>query len=173
MHRVSDDDTHYWYVMAAMDTKTASHAVRALKTTSPSKKYATLKGFLLAAFTPSKWQHAQCILAVHKLGDCHASQVADFLLRTLGDLDPDILLQYVLLRCLPPHLQHALTTSEADSLEKLADEAYKILDFQHPSLLTAFSTSRRLHLCSTMVFSVLPCHDEEPCSDQLEIHHLS
>lgn len=65
-----------------------------------------LKDFLLAAFTPNKWQRAQRILTIQELGDHCALHVTDFLLWTLGDLDPGVLLQYVLLRCLPPHVQH-------------------------------------------------------------------
>lgn len=51
---VTADDTHYWYVMAALDAETTSHVGRTLKSTAPGKKFPALEDFLLAAFTPSK-----------------------------------------------------------------------------------------------------------------------
>lgn len=90
----------------------------------------------------------------------------------MGDLDPGVLLQYILLHCLPPRVQHALAASEADSLEKLADEADKILDFPRPSPPASFSASRGSHLCSPAVFIAPPSHDEESYSDQPEVNRL-
>lgn len=79
------------------------------------------------------------ILTVHELGDHQASQVADYLLCTLRGLDPAIIPQYMLLRNLPPQVQNALASSEADDVEKLVKEADRILDFHCPSGTAVFS----------------------------------
>lgn len=86
------------------------------------------------------------------LGDHHTSQVVNFLLCTLGDLDPRILLQYMLLCCLPAHVQHTLAMSEAENLKKLGGED-KILDFPQTIPRATYSA-----LCSTRLCSVCPLH---------------
>lgn len=107
IRNMSKVDTHSWHMMALLDTETASCAGLTLKSTPVGKKYEALKSFLLSVFLLSKWQQAQWILATQDLGDRHPSQVADFLLRTLSDEDPAILMQFLLMTCLPPQVQSA------------------------------------------------------------------
>lgn len=133
--RVSIDKTRHWNVMATLDAKTASHASCTFKSAPSEKCYGVLKAFRLKTFTPSKWQRAQRILVVQELADRCASQVTIYLLRTLENLDPAVLVQYVLLYCLTTHVQVPLPTSDVQDVQQLAEEADRILDL----LLSCFS----------------------------------
>lgn len=115
--------------MSTLDAKTVSCASHALKSAPAGKLCKTLKTFLLKVFSSSQWQRAQRILAVQELGARCASQVADYLFRMLDDLDPSVLVQYVLFRCLPSHVQVAFASSSAADIEQLTEETDRILDF--------------------------------------------
>lgn len=92
---ISVDGSCYWHIMASLDGRIAACAGGAVKSIITCKCYEPFKAFLLKWFFPSMLQHTQRILAIQELGDRHASQVADYLLCTLGGLDPAILLQFV------------------------------------------------------------------------------
>lgn len=117
---ISVDETPFWHVMLTLDAGSQDSTVRE-----------TLRGLksLFKIFSPSKWQQVQRILAVNEVGEWHTSQVADYLLCTVEDLDPSVLMQHFLLQCLPTHVQVALASSKACDIEQLIEEGDKILDF--------------------------------------------
>lgn len=153
--------------MALLDAETASCAGRTLK---------ALKTFLLTAFMPSKWQRAQRMLDVTDSGDHQALQVADYLLHTLSDLDPVVILQYVFLRCLLPHIKTTLAYSKATDSEKLAEEVDWILEFPRPAGPLSLATQQTSQLCSLSMFPAPPypayLEDEDPSDGPAKLHRL-
>lgn len=124
---ISQDSTRYWHLAASLDASTASRAARVTKRYAGTLKYQHLKDWLLKTFGFSKFERAERILAVTGLGDRKPSELADYLLRTLGDHSPRILLQHILLRSLPQHVQDSLATTEVEDLEGLADAADEVM----------------------------------------------
>lgn len=146
------NDSCSWYVLISLDAKTASCEA------TPSRKVSQLRDLLLSV--SSGWVLTQQVaagttyLGCSQVGWLHycTSQVADFLIHTLSDLDPGILLQYIMLWCFPLHVHDALATTEADDLKKLAGEEDQILDF--PPGQATYSALRGSHQCSPAEFTV-------------------
>lgn len=61
------------------------------------------------------------VLAVTDSGDHKPSALVNYLLSTLSEYGPEVLLQHVILRTLPAHVEDALTTSGCTDLESLGD----------------------------------------------------
>lgn len=55
-------------------------------------QYDAMKSLLLKTFSPSQWVHMVQILATLDLGNLQPSQLADYFLRTLSDMDPMVII---------------------------------------------------------------------------------
>lgn len=92
-----------------------------------SQKYSTLEEFQIKTYAPTRWERMERILSVTDLDNRKPSALANKLLTWLSEFNSDILLQQVFLCALPVHVQDALTSSDLNDLERLADWADEIM----------------------------------------------
>lgn len=148
---VSQDQTKYWHVVAALDSATATRAAFVLEDPPADGKYEAVKDFLVSTFGLSQQQRAQRMLAISDLGDRQPSELMDVMLRLHGSHDRQCyLLREIFLRALPSSVRQGLANSTVKDLRDLAALADGVLASCSPTCLAAVAgpevnpvTSRR------------------------------
>lgn len=97
------DKTHYWYICSFLDAGTLSRINQAIKKVDKDAKYKAAKKFLLQMFSRSKWEHVQRILSITELSDKKPAELADFMLRCLGEMDAKFLLMHIFVCAMPSY----------------------------------------------------------------------
>lgn len=124
---VTQDETRYWHVVAALDGATATRAACFLEEPPSQGKYEGLKAFLLSVYDLSEQQRAQQLLSIRDLGDRRPSELMDTMLRLHGKHDSQCyLFKEVFLRALPPAVRQGISNSQEKDMRKLAAEADRI-----------------------------------------------
>lgn len=69
--------TKFWHILSALDADTSACASQVVASVKVGLKHSTLKAFLIKCYMrlPSRWECAECILAVSELEDRHPIQV--------------------------------------------------------------------------------------------------
>lgn len=96
----SNDETKFWHVLAALDAETSAHTARTIFQAKTRSKYQAIKEFLIKTFSPSCWERAEQILSLTDLGDWRPLAIVNYMLSTLGDFGPEILMQQIFLKLL-------------------------------------------------------------------------
>ncbi|GFR76394.1 retrovirus-related Pol polyprotein [Elysia marginata] len=84
LRNITQDETKYFHVLAALDTNTATRALSLLTAPPPSNKYGALKEFLISAFGLTDEERASTLLDLRGLGDYKPSELVDNMLSLLG-----------------------------------------------------------------------------------------
>lgn len=126
IRKITDEKTKYWYVIAALDSRTASRASSVIKNPPADNPYQALKECLIRTFQLTDYQRADALLRV-QLGDRTPSDVVDEMLRLNGDHQTCYFLRYLFLRLLPAYARSALMNSATQDLRQLAVEADNIV----------------------------------------------
>lgn len=124
---VTQDDTKYFHVVAALDTATANRALSLLTSPPEHGKYQALKDFLLSAFCLSEHERASILLNIQGLGDRRPSQLMDEMLALLGNHQPCFLFRHLFLAQLPESVRIPLASSSTKDYRTLALEADTLL----------------------------------------------
>jgi hypothetical protein len=127
LRKISADETKYYYVIAALDTDTATRAARFMRNPPLNNKYEALKAFLVRAYSLSDSERADRLLAITDIGDRKPSEAMDEMLRILGDHPPCLLFRQLFIRALPLHVQEVLATCDTNDMSRLAEEADKVI----------------------------------------------
>ena len=125
LRQITADETKYYYVVSALGSSTASRVVSLLKRPPLTRKYDTLKEYLLKTFELSDTERASRLFSLQGLGDSKPSELMDRMLDLLGDNKPDFLFLHLFLRQLPTHVRAALANSASTDCRELAAEADK------------------------------------------------
>lgn len=123
---VCSNDIKYWYVLSAPDMETSTCTVLTVSSAQPGEKYTTLKKFLCKAFSLSRWECVERVLATNDLRDRKPSMLLNHLLYTLGNFGPKML-QHIFIWSLPSYIQDSLTRCDFTNLESLGDWADEIM----------------------------------------------
>ncbi|CAF98772.1 unnamed protein product [Tetraodon nigroviridis] len=136
---VTEDDSKYYLVVAALDQQSTRRVMQLLRDPPPRGKYAALKELLLRRFGLSAAERADKLLSLPGLGDGSAVDLMDSMLSLLGSDEGGFLFPHIFLRQLPHPVRAALANSPslaAGDFRGLAEEADRVL-------LTARRTSVR------------------------------
>lgn len=120
---VTQDDTKYFYVVAALDAETATRASAVLLSPPAADKYETIKSFLLEACELSEAERARQLLSLQEMGDRRPSEIMARILQLNGTNEHHFLLRYIFLNALPVTVRNSLATSKERDLRRLALEA--------------------------------------------------
>ena len=109
LRNISQDDTKYYYVVASLDSATATRALSVIAQPPQANKYVCLKTFLTSAFGLSEEERASALLGLRGLGDRKPSELMDSMLSLLGDHKPCFLFKHIFMQQLPDHVRVGLT----------------------------------------------------------------
>ena len=84
LRKITQDETKYYHVVAALDNSTATRALSILTNPPDDNKYNTLKTFLLSAYGLSDTERASALFKLQGLGDRKPSELMDSMLGLLG-----------------------------------------------------------------------------------------
>lgn len=181
IRNIKEDQTKYYYVIAALDQDTAVRCVEFLERPPVSDVYRQLRDFLIRRFELSEEERGDRLLDIGDLGDRRPSELMDSILQLNGSAPQHFLLRRIFLRALPPALRNALATSTTEDLRDLAREADRALASTKKSTsVTALCSAeaaaygeehvvdavgaRRRHLCKFHVqFGVRARRCVQPC----------
>ena len=80
IRKITEDETKYYYVVAALDQQTASRITDILSTPPEKDKYTSLRSWLLGTFCLGKRDRASKLLHMNGLGDKKPSELMDEML---------------------------------------------------------------------------------------------
>ena len=135
LRKITEDDTKYYYIVAVLDSATATRAVSILSQPPITGKYANIKKFLTSAYELSDYERASSLFNIRGLGDLKPSELMDNMLALIGSHTPCVLFKYLFLQQLPEYVRAPLSCSIIIDYRDLALEADKI-----------FLTGREKHL---------------------------
>ncbi|KAJ8416183.1 hypothetical protein AAFF_G00382050 [Aldrovandia affinis] len=87
---ITQEDTKYFYVVAALNSSTASRVLSLLQDPPEDDKYLALKQLLLETFELSEPERARKLLTLPGLGDSKPSELMDHMLTLLGSPVKDL-----------------------------------------------------------------------------------
>ena len=94
---IKEDETKYYYVIAALDQETASRLMDLIRQPPDDGKYRTLKDRLINTFGLNRRERATRLLHFRPLGDSKPSALMDEMLGLLGDHPPCLLFEQLFL----------------------------------------------------------------------------
>ncbi|CAF88837.1 unnamed protein product [Tetraodon nigroviridis] len=127
---VTEDDSKYYLVVAALDQQSTRRVMQLLRDPPPRGKYAAIKELLLRRFGLSTAERADKLLSLPGLGDGSAVDLMDSMLSLLGSDEGGFLFPHIFLRQLPHPVRAALANSPslaAGDFRCLAEEADRVL----------------------------------------------
>ena len=126
VRNITNDDTKYYYVVAALDSSTANRAKSLLVAPPTNNKYDAIKKFLTSAYELSNYERATALFNLAGLGDSKPSELMDTMLGLMGDNKPCILFHHLFLQQLPTYVRSQLAHRDFTDLRQLSLEADNI-----------------------------------------------
>ena len=80
VRNITNDDTKYYYVVAALDSSTANRAKSLLVAPPTNNKYDAIKKFLTSAYELSNYERATALYSLAGLSDSKPSELMDTML---------------------------------------------------------------------------------------------
>ena len=127
LHKVSDEDTRYYHVVAALDQETCTRVSDILSQPPRTGKYKLLKRTLLGIFNPNDRDRASRLLHPHCLGDRKPSELMDEMLSLLGGHEFFILAQQIFLEQMPQDIRICLANDDFSDPRQVAKDADNML----------------------------------------------
>lgn len=152
---ISQDDTKYYHVVAALDSATATRAMSILTAPPNMQKYDSIKMFLTSAYSLTEAERASALLSLNGLGDSKPSELMDHMLSLLGDHQSCFIFKQIFLQQLPDHVRAPLANSTIGDCRSLAYEADKF-----------FISAKSQHISN-----VIPSQQNEPVDSLCWYHH--
>ena len=120
---ITNDDTKYHYLVAALDEYTATRKIGSLTSPPSDSKYATLKARLLRTFTLNDRQRAAKLFELPGTGDNTPSQLLDSMLASFGEHTPCSLFKELFMQQSPDEIHAHLARSQINDYTELAQAA--------------------------------------------------
>ena len=124
---ITNDQTKYWHLVAALDSETSIRAASFLQRPPPNDQYQGLRRFLLDTYGLSTEERAQRLFSIRDLGDRRPSELADTILQLNGEHQEHFCLRHIFLQALPITVRQVLAASPIKGLRDLGLEADRIL----------------------------------------------
>ena len=164
---VTIDNTKYHYLVASLSPETAAEVRELLIAPPDTDKYKKLKEAVIKRTTSSAQARIKQVLTAEELDGRKPSTFLRRLRQLIGNnqaLISDDLLKQLFVSRLPSHAQAILATSEADSLEKMAETADKIMEVVGPQIAAVDSSSEVAELRKEILEmkGLLRSRDREP-----------
>lgn len=112
LRRITQDETKYCHLVAALDQQSAERFLDVLEKPPATDKYGQLKARLLGTFGLSRQQRASRLLGMTGLGDRRPSELMDEMLALLGDHSPCLLFEELFRQQLPAEVRMALVSAD-------------------------------------------------------------
>ena len=119
--KITEDDTKYYYIVAALDSATATRTRSILSQPPTTRKYAKIKKFLASVYELSDYERASSLFNIRGLGDLKPSELMDNMLALIGSYTPCVLFKYLFLQQLPEYVRAPLSCSIIIDCMKLLD----------------------------------------------------
>ncbi|GFS03142.1 Gag pol protein [Elysia marginata] len=126
LRNISQDETKYYHVVAALDTTTANRALSVLTSPPSTDKYNAIKSFLKSAYGLTDRERATALLNMRCLGDSKPSELMDNMLSLLGQHQPCFIFRQIFLQQLPERVRTPLSVLNVSDYRALAREADKL-----------------------------------------------
>ncbi len=126
VRNITQDDTKYYYALAALDQDTATRVVDLIEHPPANDKYNALKDRLITTFALSERERARALLDMPDLGDDKPSALMDKMLALLGNHHPCFLFRELFLDRLPEDIHKILVHSEVQDPLQLAQAADRL-----------------------------------------------
>ena len=117
---IKEDETKYYYVIAALDQETASRLMDLIRQPADDGKYQTLKDRLINTFGLNRRERATRLLHFRLLGDSKPPALMDEMLALLGDHPPCLLFEQLFLEQLAEDIHIHLMDAEIEHFRELA-----------------------------------------------------
>ena len=101
LRKITADDTKYYFILAALNQRTATCLLDLISHSSADDKYKALKTRLIDMFGLSERDRASRLLHFRELGDTKPSVLMDEMVALLGNHSPCFLFQQLFLERLP------------------------------------------------------------------------
>ena len=111
----------FWYVIAALDSDTATHITPFLEHPPANDKYLALKTLLLTTYGLKEEERAERLLSM-ELGEQKPSEAMDDMLRLAGSHQPCFLVRHLFMRMLTPAVRQS-TASVREAAGRLCMRA--------------------------------------------------
>ena len=127
VRNITNDDTKYYYVVAALDSSdSTANRAKSLLVAPPTNRYDAIKTFLTSAYELSNYERATALYNLAGLGDSKPSKLMDTMLGLMGDNKPCILFHHLFLLQLPTYVRSQLAHKDFTDLRELSLEADNI-----------------------------------------------
>ncbi|GFR82529.1 Gag pol protein [Elysia marginata] len=126
LRNISQDETKYYHVVAALDTTTANRALSVLTSPPSTDKYNAIKSFLTSAYGLTDGERATALLNMRGLGDSKPSELMDNMLSLLGQHQPCFIFRQIFLQQMPERVRTPLSVLNVSDYRALAREADKL-----------------------------------------------
>lgn len=123
---ITNDETKFYHVVAALDQHTATRVVGLLENPPAVDKYYALKTTLLSTYGLTDSERAAQLLRLPGLGDSKPSELMDNMLSLLGQHKPCFLFRQLFLEQMPENIREHLALSQLTDYRELAKEADKL-----------------------------------------------
>ena len=80
LRKITEDDTKYYYIDAALNSATATRAVSIFSQPSTTEKYANIKKLLVSAYELSDYERVSSVFNIDILGDLNPSELMNNML---------------------------------------------------------------------------------------------
>ena len=164
VRNITNDDTKYYYVVAALDSSTANRAKSLLVAPPTNNKYDAIKKFLTSAYELSNYERATALFNLAGLGDSKPSELMDTMLGLMGDNKPCILFHHLFLQQLPTYVRSQLHT---ETLQTYVNYLWKLIIFiSLAKQLASMSKKSTLQVRQLVKGSIdpLPHLQQNPCA---------
>ncbi|XP_059083847.1 uncharacterized protein LOC131881066 [Tigriopus californicus] len=101
LRNITQDETKWSLVVAALDETTAGRILNLLEHPPATDKYRAIKDKLTATFSLSRRERATALLNIGELGDRRPSELMDEMLALLGDETKNFLFEELFLQKMP------------------------------------------------------------------------
>lgn len=120
IRKITDDQTKFYHVVAALDQATASRLVDVLSSPPNENKYDYLKQRLISTFGLTRRERASRLLHFSSMGDKKPSELMDEILLLLDGHIPCLLAEQVFLEQLPEDVRLQIADSDFSDPRALA-----------------------------------------------------
>lgn len=134
LHRVSSDASKFQHVASNFDAKLVSLCRDLIINPPVNNKYNTLKERILNALSPSQETNFRRLLHGHPLGNEKPTIYLQQLRNLAAGQCNNTLLRTLFLEQMPEDIRHILAIGTATTLDELATQADKMLEFTRPTI---------------------------------------
>ena len=125
LRKVTDSTTKFYYVLSKLDAETLRQSSAFLKEKRGEDPYGEIRRELCDTFEPPLEEKLDALFALTDMGDDRPKKIGKEMLRLAADASREDMLKRIFIRCLPPTIVTAITSSLGGKIEAIIDAADK------------------------------------------------